>query len=212
MTASTPSNGASALHNASNAVRPHPRLGPSGVSADANQRRFMRISRHWTENAEHSRRSWRTRRLVGAMGPRQYRWVAIARRGRARKCAANQRDTALERWILVRPSTVAQTAASALARAVRMGHQFPIARCRARSRFYPAFISMITPQVAVRREKNRLLCGVVSCDGVVGRLAVDASGWPRAILTVAACPRCGRDQTLSFAKLEADTQAQYVRG
>lgn len=71
---------------------------------------------------------------------------------------------------------------------------------------------MITPQVAVRREKNRLLCGVVNCDGVVGRLAVDASGWPRAILTLAACPRCGRDQTLSFAKLEADTQAQYVRG
>jgi hypothetical protein len=70
---------------------------------------------------------------------------------------------------------------------------------------------MITPQIAVRREKNRLLCGVVSCGGVVGRLAVDASGWPRAILTQATCQRCGRDQTLSFSQLEADTQAQYIR-
>jgi hypothetical protein len=139
MTASTPSKGASALHKASNAVRPHPKLGPLAVSADASQRRFMRISRHSTENAEHSRRSWRTRRLVGGMGPGQYCRVAIARRGCAGKCAANQRHTALEGRILVRPCTVAQTVASELAPANCTHPPTPVARCHARCAFYPAF-------------------------------------------------------------------------
>jgi hypothetical protein len=75
--------------------------------------------------------------------------------------------------------------------------------------FYRDFTSVISPQLHVRREKNRLLCGVVTCTGVLGRLVEDVSGWPRATLTETACPRCGRDQALSFAKLEADTQAQY---
>ena len=52
----TPSNGSSACHNASKASDPHPRLGPSGVSADAIQRPFTSSSRTSTQNAEHWRR------------------------------------------------------------------------------------------------------------------------------------------------------------
>lgn len=70
---------------------------------------------------------------------------------------------------------------------------------------------MIAQDVYVRRQKYRLICGVVTCSGVVGHLAWDASGWPRPTLTRPVCPQCQRPQTVSIAKLEADTEAQYAR-
>jgi len=155
------------------------------------------------------------RGLVNGIGPRQYCRVRHARSGSARKCAAAHRHTACEGPIPVRPRTAAMAkddpGQSGACINNRPGTRGPVARCPARSTFYPVSHFMVRPQVDVRREKNRLLCGVVTCDGVVGYLAADVSGWPRAILTRKACPRCGLDQILSFAKLEADTQAQYIR-